>query len=125
MKYIKAEGWRFLIAGGLNTVLTYIFYLILVGWMSYTIAFSLSFVAGIFIAFVIYSRFVFQVPLVLSKLFQYPLLYAAQYVAGLMLLALLVDHFGFNDRIAPIVNVIVLTPIMFLLNKWFLTKVQK
>jgi putative flippase GtrA len=122
MKSIRGEGLRFLVAGGVNTVLTYLIYLAVLDLVGYRLAFTISFAMGIIIAFVMYSLFVFKSPLVWNKLIQYPVLYAIQYVAGLALLAALVEYVGMDKRVAPIINVIVLTPMTFALNKWFLSK---
>lgn len=122
MKSIKGEALRFLIAGGMNTVLTYLIYLSLLNVVNYLLAFTLSFIVGIVIAFVIYSFFVFKTPFVWSKMLQYPILYALQYGGGLVLLAILVEYIGLDKRISPIINVTLLTPITFGLNKWFLAK---
>lgn len=122
MKSIKGEALRFLIAGGVNTVLTYLIYLAFLNVVSYVLAFTLSFIMGIVIAFVIYSLFVFKTPFVWRKMIQYPILYVLQYGGGLVLLAVLVEYMGLDERVAPIINVILLTPITFGLNKWFLTK---
>lgn len=122
MKSIKGEALRFLIAGGVNTVLTYLLYLALLNVVTYPLAFTLSFLMGIAFAFVIYSLFVFKTPFTWRKVIQYPMLYAIQYGGGLVLLAVLVEYIGFDERIAPIINVVLLTPITFGLNKWFLTK---
>jgi putative flippase GtrA len=125
MKSIKGEALRFLIAGGVNTVLTYLIYLLLLNVMSYPMAFTTSFTMGILIAFILYSAFVFRAPLAWSKLLQYPILYAVQYFAGLALLVILVEYMGQDKRIAPVINIIVLTPVTFILNKWFLSKRTK
>lgn len=122
MKSIKREGMRFLVAGGLNTLLTYLVYLALLHVVGYVLAFSLSFVLGIGIAFVIYTLFVFQSPLTWRKMLQYPFLYVAQYAAGLLLLVIIVEYIGLDKRIAPIINLILLTPLTFLLNRWFLAE---
>lgn len=122
MKSIKGEAFRFLIAGGTNTVLTYLVYLALLNIVSYRAAFTISFVLGIVFAFVIYSLFVFRTTLVWQKLLSYPILYAVQYFAGLALLSLLVEYVGVDNRIAPLINVVVLTPLTFILNKWFISK---
>jgi putative flippase GtrA len=119
---IKGEALRYLIAGGVNTAFTYVVYLAMLNMFGYLLAFSISFVTGIVIAFVAYSVFVFKSPVVWRKLFQYPILYALQYVVGLALLALLVEYIGLDKRIAPLINVILLTPITFILNKWFLVQ---
>lgn len=122
MRSIKAESVRFLIAGGINTLVTYLIYLGLLNFVGYAVAFSISFVAGIFIAYGLNARFVFKAPISLRKLFQYPLIYAFQYAAGLLLLAILVDELGVDKRFAPLINVLLLTPITFMLNRWFLLK---
>ncbi len=122
MKSTKGEAARFLIAGGINTLLTYLIYLMLLNLVSYFFAFTMSFIVGILIAFVMYSKFVFRTPFVWCKLVQYPILYALQYVVGVVLLVILVEYMGLDKRIAPIINVVLLTPVIFVLNKWFLTK---
>jgi putative flippase GtrA len=122
MKFTKGESVRFLVAGSINTLATYLSYLALLGVTSYPIAFSVSFVAGIFIAYGLNTLYVFQVPLSRRKLFQYPLIYAFQYVAGMLLLAILVDGLGVDARFAPLVNVLLLTPVIFMLNKWLLVR---
>lgn len=122
MRSIKAESIRFLIAGGINTLLTYFIYLTFLDIFSYPIAFSISFIAGIFIAYGLNTIFVFKTLLSLRKMFQYPLIYAFQYGVGLLLLAFLVTNLGVDKRFAPLINVLLLTPLTFMLNKWFLVK---
>lgn len=120
MKSIKGESFRFVIAGGINTLATYLLYLALLPFASYPIAFSISFVAGVFLAYALNARFVFRAPLSFAKMMRFPLLYFAQYVVGLLLLKVLVDHIGVDERLAPLVNVLLLTPLTFVANRWFL-----
>jgi putative flippase GtrA len=121
MRSIEAEGFRFLVAGGANTVFTYLIYLLLLPRLGFVAAFTVSFLSGIVFAYVIYSRFVFRVPLAWRKLFRYPALYLLQYLLGLALLALLIDTVGLDARLAPMVNVMLLTPLTFALNRRFLS----
>lgn len=125
MRFIKSECARFLVAGSSNTLFTYLIYLAALNWFGYVVAFTVSFFAGIAFSFVIYSRFVFKSPLVLKKFFQYPIIYAFQYVSGLILLIVLIKYMGIDKTIAPFVNVILLAPVMFVLNKIFLSKKAK
>ena len=122
MKSTKGQALRFVVAGGVNTGLTYLIYLILLNVVGYTAAFSISFVIGIIIAFFIYSNFVFRTPIVWRKLLRYPVLCLSQYVAGLVLLTALVEVLELDKRLAPIVNVAILTPVNFLLNRWFILR---
>lgn len=125
MKSIKGEGIRFLVVGGANTLFTYIVYLVLLPPLGYVYAFTVSFAVGVVFAFVAYTSFVFRSSLKWQKLYKYPFLYIAQYISGLTLLSLLIKWLGLDERIAPVVNVIVLTPLTFFLNKWFLAEKGK
>ncbi len=125
MKSIEGEAARFLVAGGINTLITYLIYLAFLNVAGYLIAFTISFIMGIGIAFVIYSSFVFRTQFVWKKLFQYPIIYAVQYIGGMILLAILVEDIGIDKRIAPLINVILLIPVTFVLNKWFLSQGTK
>lgn len=122
MKFIKAEGLRFLIVGCINTLLTYLIYLVLLNIMGYALAFTVSFVIGIIFAFFGYSLFVFRSNLQLQKLIQYPAIYWIHYILGLLSLLVLINSLVINDRVAPIINVVALTPITFMLNRIFLVK---
>jgi putative flippase GtrA len=53
---------------------------------------------------------------------QNPLIYALQYGTGLLLLEILIENFGVDKRFAPLINVILLTPVTFMLNRWFLLR---
>lgn len=108
---------RFLISGGINTGLTYLIYLALIPLMAYSLAYSVSYVTGIVIAYVINTRFVFQAKMQVKSALLYPLVYVVQYVAGVLLLVLLVENLGVDERLAPILIIILTTPLTFILNR--------
>ena len=122
MKYIKGEGLRFLIAGGINTLLTYLIYLAILPFASYWIAFSISFAIGVVIAYGLNAAFVFRTALSFTKMARFPAIYLLQYAAGLLLLRILVGGFGVDERVAPLINIAVLTPLTFMINRWFLVE---
>jgi putative flippase GtrA len=121
-KSTRAQATSFLVAGSVNTLVTYFIYLALLNFVSYRIAFSITFIAGIFIAYFLNTRFVFDTPFSVRKLLQYPLIYLFQYIAGLLLLMLLVDVLKLDKRFAPLVNVVLLTPLTFVLSRWLLAR---
>ena len=82
-KVLDRPAVRFLIAGGINTLATYLLYLAVLLVAPYPLAYSLSYAAGIIISFILNSRFVFRVPLRWSRLLRYPVVYVAQYLLGL------------------------------------------
>jgi Predicted membrane protein len=117
LKTLDRPFTRFLISGGINTALTYLIYLALVPFMAYTLAYSASYVAGIVIAYVINTRFVFQARMQARSALLYPLVYVAQYAAGVVLLALLVEALGVDERIAPAAVIVLTIPLTFILSR--------
>ena len=88
--------------------------------MDYKIAFTVSYLAGIIIAYCLNSFFVFSTRLSWRGFARYPFVYLIQYVVGLLMLSVEVDMLGFDKRIAPLINILLLLPFTFLLNKWFI-----
>lgn len=121
-KSTKAQWLRFILVGGVNTLVTYLAYLLFLEMTDYRIAFTVSFVLGIVIAYSLNTWVVFRTKWSLSKLAGYPLVYLVQYGLGLLLLAVQVDLFGVDRRLAPLISVAVLIPVTFTLNRWFLTR---
>lgn len=108
---------RFLLAGGLNTVITYLIYLALLHVMDYALAFTLTFLMGIALGYLLNLLFVFQSSATQTNLLGYPVLYLINYLAGLGLMAGLVELVGVRREIAPLISTAVLTPFMFFLSK--------
>jgi putative flippase GtrA len=100
-----------------NSGLSYLAYLALLKWVSYRWAYSLSYVAGIFLSFVLNSRFVFRVPLRWRKLLRYPAVYIVQYVLGYAVLYAAVGLAGIDSRLGPAVVLAVTVPVSFLLSR--------
>lgn len=121
-KSSKGEWVRFVIAGGANTVATYVLYLALLYLVDYRVAFTTSFIVGIVIAYSLNALFVFHARWSPSTLFGYPVVYLFQYGLGLLLLTVEVDALGVDRRFAPFVNVVLLLPLTFVLNRWFLMR---
>jgi putative flippase GtrA len=122
MKYINKDFTRFLLIGGINTLLGYILYVALLQIVSYTLAYSISYVLGIFISYYLNARFVFKTELKLSKAIQYPLVYLAQYTLGVALLRILVELLGVSTLIAPVLIVLVSIPVTYVLSRVILKR---
>ena len=65
------EFVRFLLAGGVNTLLSYGIYLLFLLLFPYRIAYTISFLAGIALSYWLVSRFVFQRSLSLHSALQF------------------------------------------------------
>jgi|688.fasta_scaffold755144_2 putative flippase GtrA len=120
MKFLNSNITRFIIGGTLNTSLTYLLYLFFLSLFHYLLAFTLTFLAGFFLAYCINSFFVFKIPLTLNKLFQYPFLILFQYFFGALLMIIIVDYFDVDRKFAPIFYLIVMTPISYFGNRFLL-----
>lgn len=116
-KLIYTESFRYVLAGGLNTFITYVFYLLLLFFASYEIAYSVAFAVGIVTSYTLNTLFVFRQPWTWRKLFQFPIVNLVQYALGLFLLAVFVDVFHIDEKIAPLISVVLLMPLTFLLSK--------
>lgn len=108
---------RYVIVGGVNTAATYAAYVLLLPVMSYSAAYTVTYIAGIVLAYYLQSRFVFRQPLHWKKAFQFPVVYVVQYAAGVVLLALLVEWLGISEVIAPALVIVLSIPLTFVISR--------
>ena len=108
---------RFLIAGALNTGLTYILYLGLLFLMPYVWAYSLTYVAGIVLGYALNTRWVFRKAPNLHTATVYPLSYGLNYILGVVMLWFLVEIIKLPKEIAPLVVVAISVPVMYAITK--------
>lgn len=124
MRFIESSGWRadgweflrFLIAGGLNTAASYGLYLLLLGWCSYAVAYTVSYLFGIGLAYGLTCRFVFRHRARLATALHFPIVYGVQYVLGMALLVFFVAMLGLDPRLGPLLVVVCTVPISFFLS---------
>lgn len=107
-------------AGALNTGLTYVAYLALLQVVSYRWAYSASYVAGIFLSFVLNSLYVFRTPLSWRRLLPYPSVYLVQYLLGLAVVYVGVELLRWDERLMPVAVLVVTVPVSFVMNRWIL-----
>ena len=124
--FYSASGWStpwrelaaFVFFGAVRTVLGYGIYLLLVLFIAYPAAYTVSYVSGVFISYYLNARFVFREKLRLSKAMQFPIVYLAQYLIGLGLLYLLIEVAHLSKFFAPILIVIITVPCTYLLSRY-------
>ena len=117
IKSFNTEFARFLVAGTTQTVASYLLYLGLLLFTSYSIAYTVSFVVGVFLAYVLQTYYAFRVPWSWRSFFQFPSVYLLQYVTGMALMWFLVEQMGMDSRIAPWLIVAIQVPFTFLLSR--------
>ena len=111
-------GVRYLIAGGVNTIVTYIVYLLLLTPVGYRIAYFLAFILGIGLSFLLLRRWVFSRPGKPFALLYVGLSHVAQLVLGWLVIEFWVVWMQQSQRLAPLVAVGVSVPLMFLIQRW-------
>ena len=110
---------RFLIAGGVNTALTYFLYLGLLLLIPYSWAYSLTYIAGIGLGYLLNARWVFKRQPNLRTATSYPLTYIINYLVGMTLLWLLVELVNVPEEIAPLIVVAMSVPFVYAFT-WFI-----
>lgn len=113
---------RFLMSGGVNTILTYALYLALIQALPYKLSYSISFIVGIILAYCLSRFFVFRVKSNLSTITLFPLIYLLQYLLGLAVVSFWGDVLHFHKAIAPLAAIVVTIPITFLLSRLLFLK---
>ena len=117
MRDALPEFARFLAAGVVNTGVSYAIYLLLLTILPYLAAYTIAYVAGIAISYLLLTRFVFRTDRRLVTAVRFPLVYIAQYLTGSAVIVLLVETLGVRASIAAIVAIIVSIPVTFVLSR--------
>ncbi len=117
MRSIEGSIPRFLLAGLANTGLTYFAYLLLLKVATYRVAFTVAFVLGILLSYGLNARYVFRRRTAWRSFGRFPLVYLAQYLAGLALVSLFVEAFSVPAWLAPILVLVFTIPLTYLLTR--------
>jgi len=105
---------KFIIAGVLNTTVTYIVYLGLLLLLPYTLAYTITYLVGIFLGYFLNSRFVFDKPKNVKRALTYPLAYILNYLVSIGILWSLVNLIHIPKEFAPLLVLAITTPLMYL-----------
>ncbi|MCG7407930.1 GtrA family protein [Paenibacillus sp. ACRRX] len=122
MKFLNKEFFKFLVVGIINTACTYLIYLLLLNAFSYTVSYTISYISGILISYLLNSYYVFKEKLNYKKMIQFPLVYVVQYLLNAVLLYVLVDNSKLEKEYAPLIVIILSIPITYILSKLIIKK---
>jgi putative flippase GtrA len=111
-------GSRFLIGGAINTAGTYVVYLGLRTVVDYQWAFLAAYLLGIAFSYVFNALVVFRTQLRWASAVSFPFVYVLQYGASAGILALLVEGFGLDERIAPLIVTVAMIPLTYYLTRF-------
>lgn len=115
--FLSSSGFRFLIGGLVNTVLTFALYWLLMMVVSYQVAYAASYCLGIALSYAINSRMVFRVRYSARSAILFPLVYLAGYLAGAAVLAIGVRVLGVSPWLAPVLSICATLPLTYLLTR--------
>jgi putative flippase GtrA len=116
------EFARFVVAGSINTGVGYGVYLLLLPLIGYQPAYAAAYLAGIVVAYLLNSMFVFRSRITVRTALRYPLVYLVQYLFGAVLLFGLVAGFGFGQRWAALIALALSVPVSYVLNRLALAR---
>ena len=108
---------RFLLSGATTTALTYLLYLGLLAVFPPAVSYTLAYVAGIAVAYVLNRLFVFEAHQGVRTAALFPLVYVVQYVASLVIVTAWVDVLHLDARVAPLVAVVLVLPLTYVVSR--------
>jgi putative flippase GtrA len=114
---LAKQGLRFVIGGGVNTLLSYAIYWTLLPWMPYAWAYTIGYALAIVSGFAINTWFVFRTTWSWRRLAAFPLVHLANYLASLLVVWIAISLFAIPTRIAPVVATVVVLPLNFALTR--------
>lgn len=117
----RAEIARFLVGGASTTLVSYAIYLLLLHWMPYVVAYSIAYIAGIVFSYFANTLFVFRRAPSAVRAAVFPLVYLAQYLAGTLLLVILVDGLHIPKAFAPLAVIVLTLPLTYILSRRVIT----
>lgn len=118
---LKQHQWlRFVLAGGVNTLFSYIIYLVLSVVMEYQLAYLIAFIFGVLFSYWLNARMVFNASLSWRGLLAFPLVYLVQYAVSAASLELFVSYWNLSYVTAPLIVTIAMVPVSYVLSKFII-----
>jgi putative flippase GtrA len=116
-KLLNLDIARFLMSGGFNTALTYGMYLGLLTFLPYQLSYTVSYLTGIVLAYVLNRFFVFKSHNGVRSALMMPVIYLMQYLLSLVVLWLWVEKLQLDSRLAPLAAIALTLPVTFVLSR--------
>jgi putative flippase GtrA len=114
---LKNKFIKFIGVGVINTIASYLVYVLLVLFFDYQVSYATAFVFGIILSFILNTKYVFEVQQTVKKFILFPLVYIIQYLLGAFMMNFIIETLEFNKFFAPLIVTICLLPVSYLLSK--------
>lgn len=119
---LKNKFLKFIGAGVVNTIASYLVYLLLVLFLNYQISYAIAFVFGIILSFILNTKYVFEVEQTVKKFVLFPFVYLIQYLLGAFMMNFIIEILEINKFFAPLIVTVCLLPVSYLLSKKILIR---
>lgn len=119
-RLLASELFRFLLAGGTNTLFTLGIYWLLLSRVSYPYAYTISFVAGIVSGFALNTYIVFRTGWSWLRLLAFPSVHAVNYVVGLAIVWIAVTWMAVAEWAAPVIAAVAIIPLNFAMTRYLI-----
>jgi len=117
---ISLEAGRFIIVGVIVTIVGTINFFLLNLFFPYNVAYSIAFVIGLLLQFILQNKVVFKTETRISTAPAFSAVYISQFLVTILLLNLLIQRFSLNELLAFIIATGACVPITFVLNRLIL-----
>ena len=114
---MRREFVRFLLVGTINTLLSWVLFVVFVRFVPYIAAYTLSYGLSIIGSYFLNVRFVFKGQASLAAFIRFPLVYLVQYTLGILLMWLMAGYMSLRPELAMVIVIGVSVPITFLMSK--------
>jgi putative flippase GtrA len=117
---LAREQVRFLVVGGVNTLVGYGFFALILLFAGYLVSLYLSYAVAVSVAFVLHRRFTFRVSGNVAVDFaRFVGVYVVSLAVNTAVLPLLVEVAGFHPLAAQAIALLITTLISYVGHKWF------
>ena len=119
----KAQAFlRFGASGAVNTLGSWLLFLVLLTWVPYQVAYGVAYVIGIGTGYLLATKYVFKEVPTVKGLFAYPLVYVVQYALSAALLFVLVRWADITVELAPLAVAVLIFPVTFVLSRLIISR---
>ena len=122
---IALQGARFLASGAANTLATLAIYWLLLRVTGYQAAYTVSYLAGIAIAYLANSLFVFRTRPKIATALRFPSVYIVQYLLGLAILWAWTGLLGLPATWGVLATTAVTLPVTFFISRRIFSSKQE
>lgn len=110
---------KFLTVGAVNTIVSYVTFMMLIEFVNYNVSYSVSYCIGIVTSYILNGSWTFNKSLSIRGLITYPVVYLAQFFSGWVILKVAVEVYNFTESEAYIASMLVSIPVGFLASKLY------